>query len=682
MRRQWSLPAGDLFVLLVLLALCAGFVPIASWAEQAQSRVVANVSNPAPVIPIDELFARAPTATDYEISPDGKLLAWTVAEGGKNVVKVRDIESAEVKTLAFERSAFTLRWASDSSRLYFSQRSDGEDNYHLFVVDAKRPGAVATDLTPYPNTTYRWQRIIRDDPNRVLIQINLARRTLFHRVIAVFGIRPADPTLIRDAALFHLYSLDVENGALTLLEENPGDINSWITDKAGRVIGRFRSRDRGWIMEARIGEGPWRQILAGGPDEDFNTLGRASDPRFMWAISNRDRDKSALVRVDLATGAEDVVYQHPRVDVAGAWIDEDRHEPVYAWAWPAYKEIHAFDPELGQELASFRSDESAAITVQSSDRNFSRLVVRIDAAHRSTTHYLFDRSRKTRALLAARSASRATDVLAPMTPVVVPARDGLSLHGYLTVPRGQEGKRIPMVLFVHGGPWSRVFPAFDPWVQMLQSRGFAVLNMNYRGSRGYGRAFVDASKRQFARGMHDDLVDSVRWAVKQSVADPDKVAIMGFDYGGYAALVGLTFTPDVFAAAIDMFGVADLAHLPERLPRSLGRRRVTFPPSYIGDPRRPDDRAEMAARSPINHLDRIARPLLLLEGEKAPREIRAASDRVVAAMREAKLDVEYVLFPDESGALTKRQNRLAAAGHVEAFLGRHLGGRSAGPVTE
>lgn len=667
MSRSGSSPGRGSLVLIVSLILCAGTLSAPLFAQEQASRSAAPSADTAR---IEAIFAAGANSPGYEVSPDGKLLAWIVAERGKNVVRIREIDGGDVRTLAFERSAFTLRWASDSSRLFFSQRSDGEDNYHLFMVDAKTPGSAAIDLTPYPNTTYRWQRVLPDDPRRVLVQLNLPRPSLFHRVIAFFGIRPADPKLIREAAPFHLYSLDVESRALTLLDENPGDIIGWNTDKSGNLVARIRARDHNWIMETRVGNEAWRQVASGGPEDDFNLLGGAADPRFAWAISNRDRDKAALVRVDLATGSESVVFQHPAVDVGGARFNDGTDAPVYAWAWPAYKEIRTFDAALEQDLATFRPAESASVSILSSDRRLARMVIQVEAADRPPRYYLVDRERKTRTPLGA-SVAPSEGGWAPMRPVVVPARDGLPIPGYLMLPRGHDGKPVPMVLLVHGGPWTRDYPTFNPWAQLLQSRGYAVLTMNYRGSRGYGRAFTSAAKLQFARRMHDDLADSVRWAVEQGVADPDKVAIMGFDYGGYAALVGLTFTPQLFAAGVDLFGAADLKNLAERFPRNLGRRRITLPPLYVGD-----DRADIAARSPINHLDRIARPLLLLEGEKSPRINVADSERVVAAMRQAKVEVDYVLLPDESSTLSKRQNRLAVAARVEAFLARHLGPRT------
>jgi dipeptidyl aminopeptidase/acylaminoacyl peptidase len=598
------------------------------------------------------------------------MVAWVAVERGKNVIKLRELGGGtETRTLAFQRSAFTVRWASDSSRLYFSQESDGENNHHLFVVDVRNPAGTATDLTPYPNTTYRWHRILPHDPKHVLIQLNLAKRSLFHKTIALFGIRPADQKLLVETSPFHLYKLDVESGALTLLDENPGDIVGWNTDRAGNPLARIRVRGHDWFMEARLGDGAWRKVVSGGAEDDFNPLGPTSDPRFVWAISNRGRDKAALVRVDLATGAETVVYQHPEVDVSGVRFNDDTREPVHAWVWPAYKEIHAFEDALGQELASFRSGDADNVTVLSSDRRSARLIVQVEAVHRPARYYLFDRERKTWTPLGASPAPDEADAGKPIKPIVVTTRDALSIPGYLLMPAGREGKPVPMVLLVHGGPWARDYPTFNPWARLLQTRGYAVLMMNYRGSHGYGRAFLGASRLQFGRAMQDDLADSVRWAVEQGIADPSKVAIMGFGYGGYAALAGLTFTPHLFAAAIDGFGAADLAHLAERLPRN--GPRATLASTYIGE-----DRAEIAARSPINHLDRIARPLLLLEGEKAPRAAIASAERVVAAMRQAMTEVDYVVFPGERDALTTRENRLAAAARVEAFLARHLGARN------
>ena len=383
------------------------------------------------------------------------------------------------------------------------------------------------------------------------------------------------------------------------------------------------------------------------------------------------------MRVDLRTGEENVIYSHPRVDVDHVWIDRESYKPLRALSWAGYSEFHNFDRELGADLARYENTEPANVRVPSTDRSNTLLIVYVTTDRSGTAVYLLNRKTKTSSLLATAPIAEHKNILSKTEPVSFTSRDGLMLHGYLTVPQGTEGKYLPMVLKVHGGPWSHDVWRYDPVDQFLANRGYAVLKVNYRGSIGYGKTFARAIQREFARKAHDDLIDAVNWAVQRGVADPSKIAIYGGSYGGYAALVGLTFTPDVFAAGIDVVGISDLVMTLE-----------TFPPywklwmyrwrNYVGNPRDPTDRADLAARSPINFIDRIKRPLLVAQGVNDVRVIKENSDRLVAVMQKRDLAVEYLVFDDEGHRIRKPRNRMRLARRMEAFLARHLGGRSDG----
>ena len=345
-----------------------------------------------------------------------------------------------------------------------------------------------------------------------------------------------------------------------------------------------------------------------------------------------------------------------------------------AQVWEGYPRLHFFDSALGADLSVFRSRGPADIRIISRSRDLTRTIVRVSTDRAAREFYLLDRTTGKRTLLAADPIAEYSDVLSSMVPISFKSRDGLDLHGYLTVPNGTDGRNLPMVLNIHGGPWLRDRWRYDALTQFFANRGYAVLAVNYRGSSGYGHAFRRAIKREFARKAHDDLIDGVNWAITKGIADPSKIAIYGRSYGGYATLVGLTFTPDVFAAGIDVMGISDLNVQVAKSPPYWKLGRTWH--EYVGDAAKPEDRADMAARSPINFVDRIKRPLLVVHGANDVRVVRENSDRLVAAMRAAGKSVEYLLFEDEGHSIRKPRNRLTMARRIESFLARHLGGRS------
>lgn len=458
--------------------------------------------------------------------------------------------------------------------------------------------------------------------------------------------------------------------------KNPGDIMSYHTNQAGEVIAvKRRIDDTSWSFDVRDGD-DWRSIVKGGAEDEFwleNYPAVGAD--WAWAISNRGRDKQVAVKLNLKTGAEAIFYEDKRADVTNLWVDEVTNKPLGAWSMPDYPSRKIFDPALESAIRRISEDGKFSVSFRSWTRGKSIFTVRVN---RDTTgRQMFLLNQKTGGLthLASPAVSEHSDYLSEMKPVRFKARDGLMLNAYLTIPAGTNGKNLPMVLAVHGGPFWRDWWGYRSWDQFFANRGYAVLRVNYRGSTGYGRAFMQAAKKQFARKMHDDLIDGVNWAIKEGIADPDKVAIYGRSYGGYSTLVGLTFTPEVFAAGVNVVGVADLITALETFPAYwknwLGRWHL-----YVGRIEDPEDRADMASRSPINFVDKISKPLLVVQGANDVRVVREHSDRIVAAVEKKGLDVEYIVFDDEGHAIRKWKNRMTLARAIDQFLAKHLGGRA------
>jgi dipeptidyl aminopeptidase/acylaminoacyl peptidase len=438
--------------------------------------------------------------------------------------------------------------------------------------------------------------------------------------------------------------------------------------------------DGGWTAEVPDGVGGWRAIVRAEYGDYLRILGYPQNPRYAWALSNRGRDRAALVRLDLRDGRETLIYEHPSVDLAGGRV-LGTGVLTHVWAWPGLQEQRFFDASLQADLAPFLTRERSALRVLSEDRQRRWLTLVVDNDRGGDAVYLLDRATGETKVLAPAPLAALRQQLARMEPVSFPARDGLALNGLLTRPLAGEGPQ-PMVLLVHGGPWSQDRWGFDPTVQFLANRGYAVLQVNYRGSTGYGRHHLLSGTREFARKMHDDLIDGVRWAVTQGVADPRRIAIMGGSYGGYSALSGAAFTPDVFVAAVDRVGISDMVSLIEDWPQYWRVGGMGFWTRFFGDPAKADERRLLADRSPLNHADAIRIPLLVAQGANDVRVRRDHSDRIVAALKARNHDVEYLLFPDEGHGINRTANRIAFMRVVEGFLARHLGGRDGGDAVD
>jgi dipeptidyl aminopeptidase/acylaminoacyl peptidase len=403
-------------------------------------------------------------------------------------------------------------------------------------------------------------------------------------------------------------------------------------------------------------------------------------------LSAVGRDKAALVRVDLASGKQVIIGQSGNADVSDVWLDPRTRTPQAFGVEYLTEEFEPMTPAATKDIEHLKAALGPQFQVVSRTNDDGKWVVVVDDPVHVTASYLYDRGSGKVTKLFDHRPELAGAPLRPMKPVEIPTRDGLTLVGYLTLPPGAGAAKVdagtnwhpsaplPLVLDVHGGPWARDSYGFNPEHQWLANRGYAVLSVNYRGSTGFGKSFINAGDHEWAGKMHNDLLDAVDWAVREKVAIPEKVAIYGGSYGGYAALVGLTFTPDRFACGVDIVGPSNLATLIGSIPpywksffEDMTRR--------IGDPRSDDGRKLLEDRSPLTFVDRISRPLLIAQGANDPRVKQAEADQIVAAMKKKTLPVTYVLYPDEGHGFARPQNRLAFYAIGEGFLAKCLGGR-------
>jgi dipeptidyl aminopeptidase/acylaminoacyl peptidase len=606
-----------------------------------------------PLLPVRNFVANTDYNGHYRISPDGKKLAWKAVAGTREEIFVRTLGNNDARSLGFGAQGYPFVWGQDSRRLLFIKDAGGNENFHLFRVAIDKPGQRPVDITPLENTRVGIQQLIEDDPAHILVIHN--------------G---------RDKGVFDLYRLNLDSGQMTMLYENTEQVTHLVTDRQGRLRARVRQDDHQRYLELPDGDaGHWTILTRWRKDDDVRVLKFTRDGDAIHMLSNRGRDKIALVRLDINTAQETVVYAHPEVDVSFAQIDRRSLEPALAYTHPDFPQVEALDPSLRDALQAFRKGGPAGIYVSSVDD--AQQMVTLDVNNdREVAFYLFDRRSGETSLLGKSASHAFADALATMQPVRFKARDGLSLHGYLTLP-DTASRPLPMVLLVHGGPFSRYIWKYNREAQYLANRGYAVLQVNYRGSSGYGRGFMEEAIGEFAGKMHDDLIDGVNWAVDKGIADPKHVAIMGRSYGGYATLVGLSMTPETFACGIDIVGPADLETLGKNFPAYwkpfMHRWR-----KYVGDPDDAEDRARMRAQSPLYHADQVVRPVLIIQGANDVRVKQDQSDRMVEALRAAGKDVDYRVIEGEGHRIRHWKNRLKEYRATEDFLAACLGGRSSG----
>ena len=606
------------------------------------------------LIPVRDFVANTDYNGHYRISPNGKKLAWKAVAGTREEIFIKTLDKDDVHSLGFGAQGYHFIWAQDSRRLLFIKDAGGNENFHLFLADTIETDQTPVDITPLKNTRVGIQQIIENDPANILIVHN--------------G---------RDKAVFDLYRLNIDSGEQTLLYRNTEGVVRLITDRQGKLKARIRQKASQRFLELPNSDNSrWSSILNWSQDDEvipleFNTKGDA-----VWVLSNRGRDKRALVSLNVKTGKEKLIYAHPRVDVGHVKISRVSHEPVLAYLQPDYQHVQVFDPTLRDAVASFRKDGPMSLYVNSADN--SEQLVTVDVNNdREVKFYLFDRRSGKKTLLGKSASHSFADALSIEKPIQFKARDGLILNGYLTLPQGASKQPLPMVMLVHGGPFSRYIWNYNRQVQFLANRGYVVMQVNYRGSSGYGRRFMESAMHESAGKMHTDLIDGVNWAVKQGIADPDKVAIMGASYGGYATLVGMTMTPETFACGIDIVGPADLESLTRNFP-------VYWKPfsyrwhKFVGDPDNAVDVARMRKQSPVYYADRVQRPLLIVQGANDVRVKQQQSDRMVEALRKAGKPVDYMVISGEGHRIRHWKNRLKFYRKTEDFLAVCLGGRSSG----
>lgn len=609
-----------------------------------------------PLIPREVLFGN-PEKAQPRLSPDGTRLAYLAPLNGILNVFVGPSDAPvggdEFGPVTRDevRGIRVYFWAEDNRHVIYLQDQGGDENWRLHAVDPST--GEDRDLTPFEGVQAQPIERSRRFPDTLLV-----------------GLNKESPEL-HDA-----YKLTLSTGDFELITENPGNVVGWVADHDFRVRGALTSTPEGGsdlLLRGNM-EDDWKTAISWGKEDALTSgpVGFTGDGEKMYLLDSRGANAARLVAFDPASGETGVLVEDPRYDVGDVMVHPETHEAQAAAVGRARTEWIVLDDAIQEDFESIQGLNRGDFAVTSRDRADERWIVAFTTDDGGASYFSYDRGTKTGTHLFDARPDLAEYTLARMEPISFTSRDGLVVEGYLTLPPGDMDHPVPMVLNVHGGPWARDGWGYDPEAQWLANRGYACLQVNYRGSTGYGKDFLNAGNKEWAGTMHEDLVDAVRWAVDGGIADPERVAIYGGSYGGYAALVGATFTPDLFRCAVDIVGPSNLITLINSIP-PYWKPLLSIFHERVGNPETEED--FLKSRSPLFFVDNIEIPMLVAQGANDPRVKQAEAEQVVAAMREKGIEHEYMLFEDEGHGFARPENRLKFYAAAEKFLAGHLGGR-------
>ena len=605
------------------------------------------MENKAPLIPMEDFF-RNPEKSSFNISPNGNHIAYMKPWKSRMNVFVMDmITKKEARlTSSQERGVYGFAWLTNK-RIGYIKDEGGNENMHFYAVNIDKSNEI--DLTPFENVQARIIDDLEDDPNHIIIGLN-KRNPQIH-----------DP-----------YRINVNDGKMDMIAENPGNISEWMTDHDGKLRIAITSDGVNTSILHRASESEkFESILTTDFKVSVSPLFFTFDNKNLYVASNRGRDKSAVFKFDLNNAQEEkLIFEHDEVDVSGLMYSRKRKVLTGVNYTVAKNEMTFFDTwrqDIQQKLeenlhgyevgiTSFSEDETKAVVVTYSDKS-------------RGTYYYYDIDKNKLTELGEASPWLNEEDMSDMKPVQYRSRDGLVINGYLTLPKGTNGKNLPVIVNPHGGPWHRDSWGYKSEIQFLANRGFAVFQMNFRGSTGYGREFWEKSFKQWGKLMQDDISDGVNWLIDEGIANPDRIAIYGASYGGYATLAGLTFTPDLYACGIDYVGVSSLFTFMESMPPywELYRKMLY---EMVGHPDK--DKELLASASPLLHIDKIKVPLFIAQGANDPRVKKSESDQIVEALQNAGIDVPYMVKNDEGHGFYNEENQFDFYREMEIFLNKHL----------
>ncbi|REJ86111.1 MAG: S9 family peptidase [Acidobacteria bacterium] len=659
-------------VCFLLAALLIGLL-VGCGGEMSPDNDSATATGPAPLID-RELFFGDPEVSGADLSPDGEWISFLKPyEGIRNIwVKRRDEPFADARPLTADaRPVSSYFWSRDGEAILYVQDKGGDENYHVWAVDPAADADPATgvpksrDLTPIDGVRAAIYAVPRSQPDVIYVGLN-----------------------DRDPSLHDVYRVRLEDGSRELVRRNDEGVTGWTFDLDGKLRLGTRQTADGGTEVLRIDEDGVEPIFSVGVSEQVGVWRFLPGGERAYVVTNHgdDRDLAALHTLDPESGAIDLVEEDPEgeVDFGGALFDQRSEELIATVYLGDRQRVYVKDEELERDLERLRAqlpDGELSFAASTDDMRLHLVGVTRDVDPGSM--YLYDRESGQAELLYRSRPDLPSEHLAEMRPIRYTARDGLEIPAYLTLPRGLPEQGLPLVVHPHGGPWARDAWGYDPYAQFLANRGYAVLQPNFRSSTGYGKAFFNAGDRTWGTGaMQHDITDGVRHLIEQGIVDAERVCIFGGSYGGYATLAGVTFTPDLYACGIPYVAPSSLITLIESFPAYWRPMLKGTWYHRVGDPAVEADRRDLEARSPLNYIDQIEVPLLVVHGANDPRVKQQESDQIVAALHGKGHAVTYVVAPDEGHGFQEAQNRKALAVAIERFLAEQLGGRMQEDVPE
>lgn len=619
-------------------------------------------------IPVAPLIARQilfgnPDKALVRLSPDGRTISYLAPLDGVLNVWVGPAEQpadAEPVTHDTGRGIRFYTWAYTNNAMCYLQDQDGDENWRVYSVNLDTGQTEC--LTPAEGVHAQIEKLSWKFPGEVIIGLN-----------------------DRQPEVHDLYHVNIRTGTTRQILENTERLTNFVFDERLQVrVARKTNQDGGFDMLTYTQAGNWEFLDKIALEDSMTSfpVGFDSSGEILYVVDSRDRDTAALFAWRLETGERLLLAEDGKVDVGGEILIHPTERRIQAVALTSTRKTwRVLDEAIAEDLRYLATIADGELEIVSRTLDDTAWIAAYTVDNGPLRYYRYNRPQKDVQFLFTNRQDLEQQTLASMSPVVVPTRDSLNLVCYYTLPAGSDDDHdgipatpLPMVLSVHGGPWSRDYWGYNPRHQWLANRGYAVLSVNFRGSTGFGKMFLNAGNLEWAAKMHDDLIDAVNWAVAQGIADPHRVAIMGGSYGGYATLVGLTFTPEIFACGVDLVGPSNLITLLETMP-PYWKPDAEMLIKRMGDHRTEEGRAFLTSRSPLTYAARIQRPLLIGQGANDPRVKQAESDQIVQAMRDNAIPVTYVLYPDEGHGLVRPENRMSFFAIAEAFLATCLGGR-------
>ena len=601
-----------------------------------------------PLIPMEDFF-RNPEKSSFSISPNGNHIAYMKPWKTRMNVFVMEMTTKKETRLTSsqERGIYGFTWLTNE-RIGYVKDEGGNENIHFFAVNIDMSNEI--DLTPFENVQTRIIDDLEDDPNHIIIGLNK-----------------------RDPQIHDPYRINVNDGKMELIAENPGNISQWMTDHDGKLRIATTSDGVNTSLLYRNKESDeFKPILTTDFKVSVVPLFFTFDNKNLYVASNRGRDKIAIFEFDLIKSKEGrLIFEHDEVDVSNLLFSRKRKVLTGVSYTVAKNEMIFFDKwreEIQQKLEKKLPGYEVVITSFSKDEAEAVVVTYSDKSRGTYYHYEVNNNKLTE--LGKVSPWLNEKNMSEMKPIKYRSRDGLTINGYLTLPKGTNGKNLPVVVNPHGGPWARDNWGYKSEIQFLANRGFAVFQMNFRGSTGYGREFWEKSFKEWGKSMQDDITDGVNWLIDEEIADPDRIAIYGASYGGYATLAGLAFTPDLYACGVDYVGVSSLFTFMESMPPYWELYRSMMY-EMVGHPEK--DKKLLASASPLLHIDKIKAPLFIAQGANDPRVVKAESDQIVAALKNAGIDVPYMVKDDEGHGFYNEENQFDFYREMEKFLTKHIG---------